>query len=68
MEHGAIILPENRTTFNVQASYTCHENYTLIGNENRTCLEDGEFFYFYLNMEILEFSWPFADHFYRFTF
>lgn len=21
--------------------YTCHENYTLIGNENRTCNTDG---------------------------
>lgn len=47
LEHGAIILPENRTTFSVQASYTCHENYTLIGNENRTCLEDGKFFFLF---------------------
>jgi Sushi repeat (SCR repeat) len=30
-------MSENRTSFGVQASYTCHENYTLIGNENRTC-------------------------------
>lgn len=25
----------------MQATYTCHENYTLIGNENRTCQFDG---------------------------
>lgn len=30
-------MSEDRTSFGVQASYTCHENYTLIGNENRTC-------------------------------
>lgn len=41
LEHGAIILPEHRTSFGAQAMYTCHENYTLIGNENRTCGIDG---------------------------
>lgn len=41
LEHGAIIMSEDRTSFGVQASYTCHENYTLIGNENRTCALDG---------------------------
>lgn len=25
----------------MQATYTCHENYTLIGNENRTCELSG---------------------------
>lgn len=30
-------MSEDRTSFGVQATYTCHENYTLIGNENRTC-------------------------------
>lgn len=25
----------------MQATFTCHENYTLIGNENRTCELDG---------------------------
>lgn len=40
-EHGAIILSEIRTSYNVQATYTCHENYTLIGNENRTCSLNG---------------------------
>lgn len=76
LEHGAILLPENRTTFNIQASYTCHENYTLIGNENRTCLEDGMFcfyspffgFCFWFACKILiygnvEFSWPFTEPF-----
>ncbi|XP_054729921.1 sushi, von Willebrand factor type A, EGF and pentraxin domain-containing protein 1 [Anastrepha obliqua] len=37
LEHGAILLSEQRTSYGVQATYTCHENYTLIGNENRTC-------------------------------
>lgn len=32
----------HRTTFGVQATYTCHENYTLIGNENRTCTASGQ--------------------------
>lgn len=41
LEHGNINLSESRTSFNVHATYTCHENYTLIGNENRTCLKDG---------------------------
>lgn len=41
LEHGAIILPEHRTSYGAQAMYTCHENYTLIGNENRTCGIDG---------------------------
>lgn len=41
LEHGAIIMSENRTSFGVQASYACHENFTLIGNENRTCQLDG---------------------------
>lgn len=41
LEHGSILLSEKRTTFGVQATYTCHENYTLIGNENRTCQTDG---------------------------
>lgn len=40
-EHGAIILPEHRTSYGALATYTCHENYTLIGNENRTCDIDG---------------------------
>lgn len=41
MEHGAINFSEKRTTYGEQATYTCHENYTLIGNENRTCQMDG---------------------------
>lgn len=41
LDHGTIVLSEPRTTFSVQATYTCHENYTLIGNENRTCESSG---------------------------
>lgn len=37
LEHGAIVLTEQRTSYGALAQYTCHENYTLIGNENRTC-------------------------------
>lgn len=41
LEHGAILLLEHRTSFGAKATYTCHENYTLIGNENRTCEMNG---------------------------
>lgn len=41
LEHGSIILSESRNTYGVQATYSCHENYTLIGNENRTCETQG---------------------------
>lgn len=34
-------MSEQRTSFGVKATYTCHENYTLIGNENRTCQAEG---------------------------
>lgn len=36
-----MFLSEQRTSYGVQATYSCHENYTLIGNENRTCELDG---------------------------
>lgn len=41
LEHGNIIFSEDRTSYGVVATYACHENYTLIGNENRTCGENG---------------------------
>lgn len=41
IDHGTIVLAEQRTSFGVQATFTCHENYTLIGNENRTCELEG---------------------------
>lgn len=34
-------MSEERTTFGAVAQYICHENYTLIGNENRTCTLNG---------------------------
>lgn len=34
-------MAEHRTSFGALAQYTCHENYTLIGNENRTCSTTG---------------------------
>lgn len=41
LKFGSIHLSEDRTSYSVVATYSCHENYTLIGNENRTCLLDG---------------------------
>lgn len=41
LQHGSILLSEQRTSYGVWATYSCHENYTLIGNENRTCELDG---------------------------
>ena len=35
-------MKDNRTTFGAKIMYTCHENYTLIGHEERTCGGDGE--------------------------
>lgn len=34
-------LEDARTTHGARALYTCHENYTLIGKERRTCGDDG---------------------------
>ncbi|XP_017853153.1 sushi, von Willebrand factor type A, EGF and pentraxin domain-containing protein 1 [Drosophila busckii] len=41
LKFGSIHLSEERTSYGVVATYSCHENYTLIGNENRTCQQDG---------------------------
>lgn len=41
LQHGGLLFFDNRTTFGAQVTYTCHENYTLIGNENRTCELNG---------------------------
>lgn len=41
LEHGSILLSKNQTFFGIQATYSCHENYTLIGHENRTCSIGG---------------------------
>ncbi|KAJ8897059.1 hypothetical protein PR048_002405 [Dryococelus australis] len=41
LEHGAVILVNNRTTHGAVARYSCHENYTLIGREERTCGDDS---------------------------
>lgn len=41
LEHGSVFFSEQRTSYGVQATYSCHENYTLIGNENRTCELEG---------------------------
>lgn len=41
LEHGYVNLKDKRTTHGASAEFTCHENYTLIGREKRTCQDDG---------------------------
>ncbi|KAJ8969501.1 hypothetical protein NQ314_001726, partial [Rhamnusium bicolor] len=41
LDHGSVALQDQRTTHGAKALYTCHENYTLIGHEIRTCGDDG---------------------------
>lgn len=41
IEHGSVRLESGRTTHGAVAIYTCHENYTLIGKEKRTCSDGG---------------------------
>jgi hypothetical protein len=36
-----ILLNESRTSFNATARYACEKDYTLVGNETRTCLGNG---------------------------
>lgn len=41
MPHGIVNLEDKRTTYGANAIYSCHENYTLIGREKRTCGDHG---------------------------
>lgn len=41
IDHGSVRLETGRTTHGAVAIYTCHENYTLIGKEKRTCGDGG---------------------------
>lgn len=41
LDHGTVTMEDSRTTHGAQALYACHENYTLIGSERRTCTGDG---------------------------
>lgn len=41
LDHGTVRLEDNRTSHGAKAVYTCHENYTLIGREERFCLDDA---------------------------
>lgn len=42
LEHGTVTLKDQRTSHGARAVYTCHENYTLIGHEVRTCGDDSK--------------------------
>lgn len=42
LEHGTVSLANSRTTYGAKAVYSCHENYTLIGHEKRTCGTEGK--------------------------
>lgn len=37
MEHGTVVLKDNRTSHGARAIYSCHENYTLIGKRFTSC-------------------------------
>lgn len=41
LEHGTVTIQSNRTTYGAEILYSCHENYTLIGHEVRTCGANG---------------------------
>lgn len=41
IEHGQLILVDNRTTYDAKAVYKCENNYTLVGKDVRTCGADG---------------------------
>ncbi|KAK5642830.1 hypothetical protein RI129_008997 [Pyrocoelia pectoralis] len=40
LEHGTVVMADNRTTYGAKAVYSCHENYTLLGRETRHCEEN----------------------------
>ncbi|XP_049819209.1 sushi, von Willebrand factor type A, EGF and pentraxin domain-containing protein 1 [Aethina tumida] len=42
LDHGSVVLKDGRTSHGARAVYSCHENYTLIGHEVRTCGDDGK--------------------------
>lgn len=41
LAHGAIVLINNRTSYGGIANYTCEANYTLVGDKQRTCGDNG---------------------------
>ncbi|XP_022905364.1 P-selectin [Onthophagus taurus] len=41
LEHGTVELKDKRTSHGAVAIYSCHENYTLFGKEERTCGDGG---------------------------
>lgn len=41
LEHGFVVLLDNRTTFGGKVKYSCQPNFTLVGQEISTCGGDG---------------------------
>lgn len=41
LEHGSVRLTDARTTYGATATYSCHTNYTLTGNNQRSCGENS---------------------------
>uniref|UniRef100_T1JC55 Sushi, von Willebrand factor type A, EGF and pentraxin domain-containing protein 1 n=1 Tax=Strigamia maritima TaxID=126957 RepID=T1JC55_STRMM len=42
IDHGQMLLADNRTTYSARALYTCAENYTLSGSSVRKCGKNSE--------------------------
>lgn len=42
VQDGTVSLIDNRTTHGARALYTCRENYTLVGDSERICGDDGK--------------------------
>lgn len=42
IQDGSVTLIDNRTTYGARALYSCRENYTLIGEAERTCGDGGK--------------------------
>lgn len=41
IQDGDVILVDGRTTHGARAVYSCKENYTLVGSEERRCGDEG---------------------------
>lgn len=41
IQDGDVTLVDDRTTHGAKAVYSCQENYTLVGDAERMCIDDG---------------------------